>query len=214
MLVSVRDLMVYMDISFSNRQQDAAEFVLAGLQSELEAYLRRPIEPVEFVEEHRIDSGYTGVPMSSFLSVDKPWETSFNIGNTVSTTVYAQPPTTIYLRNTPIVEVSEVKVKPLYGEEVVLESAQQYVTRRYGIDYYYASSDDLVTITYTAGLDGESIPVFKLMILRAATREVQNMHDDVVGIKDLNTRNVAPLTTGFLDTELAALRRYRRVRVA
>ena len=214
MLVSVRDLMVYMDISFSNRQQDAAEFVLAGLQSELEAYLRRPIEPMEFVEEHRIDSGYTGVPMSSFLSVDKPCETSFNIGNTVSTTVYAQPPTTIYLRNTPIVEVSEVKVKPLYGDEVVLEPEQQYVTRRYGIDYYYASSDDLVTVTYTAGLDGESIPVFKLMILRAATREVQNMHDDVVGIKDLNTRNVAPLMTGFLDTELAALRRYRRVRVA
>ena len=28
--------------------------------------------------------------------------------------------------------------------------------------------------------------IFKLMILRAATREMQNMHDDVVGVKDLN----------------------------
>jgi hypothetical protein len=52
------------------------------------------------------------------------------------------------------------------------------------------------------------------MILRAATREMQNMHDDVIGIKDLESRNVAPLDTGFTDRELAALRRYRRIRVA
>jgi hypothetical protein len=56
--------------------------------------------------------------------------------------------------------------------------------------------------------------MFKLMILRAATREMQNMHDDVVGVKDLNTRNVAPLETGFSDRELASVRKYRRVRVA
>jgi len=75
-------------------------------------------------------------------------------------------------------------------------------------------ANDVVTITYTAGLDGDNIPAFKLMILRAATREMQNMHDDVVGVKDLNTRNVAPLETGFTDRELMALKRYRRVRVA
>jgi hypothetical protein len=71
-----------------------------------------------------------------------------------------------------------------------------------------------VTVNYTAGLDGENIKMFKLMILRAATREMQNMHDDVVGVKDLNTRNVAPLETGFSDRELASVRKYRRVRVA
>ncbi len=42
MLVSVQDLVTYMDISLSLRQQDAADIVLSGLQSELEAYLRRP----------------------------------------------------------------------------------------------------------------------------------------------------------------------------
>jgi len=52
------------------------------------------------------------------------------------------------------------------------------------------------------------------MILRAATREMQNMHDDVVGIKDLEPRNVAPMETGFSERELLALKRYRRVRVA
>jgi hypothetical protein len=52
------------------------------------------------------------------------------------------------------------------------------------------------------------------MILRAAAREVQNMHDDVVGLKDLNTRNVAPLETGFLEKELAAMKSYKRRRIA
>jgi hypothetical protein len=56
--------------------------------------------------------------------------------------------------------------------------------------------------------------MFKLLILRAASREMQNMHDDVVGLKDLTTRNVGPLVTGFLDTELMSLRKYRRSRVA
>jgi hypothetical protein len=69
-------------------------------------------------------------------------------------------------------------------------------------------------VTYTAGLDGTNIPVFKLMILRAATREMQNMHDDVVGIKDLESRNVAPMQTGFLETELVALKKFRRNRIA
>jgi hypothetical protein len=82
------------------------------------------------------------------------------------------------------------------------------------VDYFYGFENDVVTITYTAGLDGGTVPLFKLLILRAATREMQNMHDDVVGVKDLNTRNVAPLVTGFLDSELASVRRYRRVRVA
>jgi hypothetical protein len=42
---------------------------------------------------------------------------------------------------------------------------------------------------------------------------MQNMHDDVVGVKDLNTRNVAPLETGFTERELMSVKRYRRRRV-
>ena len=56
--------------------------------------------------------------------------------------------------------------------------------------------------------------MFKSLILRAATREMQNMHDDVVGVKDLNTRNVAPLETGFTDRELKAVKSYKRHKVA
>ena len=56
--------------------------------------------------------------------------------------------------------------------------------------------------------------MFKLMILRAATREMQNMHDDVVGVKDLNPRGVAVAETGFLEKELMMVKRYRRNRIA
>lgn len=214
MIVSVNDIKTYMDIRLSARQEDAAEMILAGLQSELEAYLNRPVEISEFEEEHRLDNRHIGVPMGSFLTVkNNTYSDAFYETNAVDYTTWASPPPTIYLRNTPIVSVQEVKVKPIFGQEKVLEPERDYVVRRYGIDYYYGYADDLVTITYTAGLDGSSIPMMKLTILRAASREMQNMHDDVVGIKDLNTRNVGPLVTGFLDTELAALRRYRRVQI-
>lgn len=214
MIVSVNDIKTYMDIRLSARQEDAAEMILAGLQSELEAFLKRPIEVAEFEEEHRLDAAHTGVPMGTFLTAnDNTYNSSFTTSPRNDMTTWATPPPAIYFKNTPIVSILEVKVKPLFGEEKVLVEETDYIPRKYGIDYYYGYSDDLITVTYTAGLDGASIPAMKLMILRAASREMQNMHDDVVAVKDLNTRNTGPLVTGFLDTELASLRKYRRVQV-
>jgi hypothetical protein len=89
-----------------------------------------------------------------------------------------------------------------------------YTVRRYGIDVYNMVADDILTVTYEAGLDGEAIPVFKLLILRAATREMQNMHDDVVGVKDLNPRGVAPMETGFTERELLSVKKHKRIRIA
>jgi hypothetical protein len=212
MIVSVNDIKTYMDIRLSARQEDAAEMILAGLQSELEAFLRRPIEVAEFEEEHRLDSTHTGVPMGTFLTAnDNTYNSSFTTSPRNDMTTWATPPPSIYFRNTPIVSIIEVKVKPLFGAEKILVEETDYIPRKYGIDYYYGYSDDLITVTYTAGLDGTSIPALKLMILRAASREMQNMHDDVVAVKDLNTRNTGPLVTGFLDSELASLRKYRRI---
>ncbi len=214
MLVSIFDIKTYMDISLTARQEDAATMILAGLQSELEGYLRRPIEVSEYTEEHRLTSSHTGIPMSTFLTAnDNTYNYGFETSPRYDMTTWASPPPAIYFKNTPISSISEVKVKPLFGEERVLEEETDYVTRPYGIDYYYGYADDLITVTYEAGLDGSAIPVFKLMILRAASREMQNMHDDVVSVKDLNTRNTGPLVTGFLDSELMAVRKYRRVRV-
>lgn len=286
MLVTINDLVTYMDITLSLRQQDAAEFVLEGLQSELETYLRRPIEVQEFVERHVMPYDHVGMPTSSFF-----YNTSLD--TTMNPLTYSQPSPTIYLRNTPVSSVNYVKIintstagsymSEAIDREATITSATQsgtnvtftasghgftrgqhvtisgvtpsefnlvskeitavtsssftvgniteslgtyvsggsasafgfdYTVRRFGVDVYRGFANDVFEISYNAGLDGSEIAIFKLMILRAATREMQNMHDDVVGIKDLESRNVAPLDTGFTDRELASLRRYRRNRVS
>ena len=286
MLVSINDLVTYMDISFSLRQQDAAELVLSGLQSEMEAFLRRPVEVDEFTETHIIPSYFQGVPATSFF-YDSSLDTTGNVLN------YIQPSVVLSLRNTPVVSISQVRIKSLgeagtnLGEALKREAAitaaartgtsvtytaaahkftigqrvsvenmapsgynvsgkeitavttnsftvgdmssslgvttdatgtatavgNDYTVQRYGLEMYRGFPNDVVEVTYTGGLDGENLSLFKLFILRAATREMQNMNDDVVGVKDLNPRNVAPLETGFTEKELLALRRYRRRRI-
>jgi len=207
MLVSVDELVTYMDIRFTERQKDAAGLVLAGLQAELEGYLQRPIEVQTFVDEVRLESNHVGVPMTSFF-----YNTSLD--TTMSPITYTQPPQTVYLRHAPVVEVTEVTLTPLFASAVTLQPEIDYVVRRYGIDCFRGYANELITVEYTAGLAGPELDLFKLLILRAATREMQNMHDDVVGVKDLESRNVAPLETGFLEKELMSVKRYRRVRIS
>jgi hypothetical protein len=284
MLVSVAELKTYMDISLSLRQEDAADLILGGLQSELESYLRRPIEPIEFVNEvHVLESDHIGLPLGSTFYNEGYQQTDINPNGIVT---YSTPPPTIYLRNSPVVSVKSVIVGNLSTDGLLLGEAikrtavitravvytatndftvgqtvdiqgmsyaalnldlkvisavtsttftvsqsgltagtynqtgsadargSDYTVRRYGIDFYRGYANDRVTVTYTAGLDGENIKMFKLMILRAATREMQNMHDDVVGVKDLNPRGVAVAETGFLEKELMMVKRYRRNRIA
>jgi len=285
MLVTTSELQTYMDIRFGLRQIDASEIVLAGLQSELEGFLRRPVEVSEFVEEHVIPSYFQGVPATSFF-YDQSLDTTDSGIN------YIQPSVVLNLRNTPVVTVNKVKIQSLADSGTNLAEAKQrtatitaatqsstnvtfsasahkftigqlvtitnvtpsayntarktitattsnsftvgeyapglpvyssggtavatgndYTVHRYGLELYRGFPNDIVEVTYTGGLDGEAIQMFKLFILRAATREMQNMHDDVVGVKDLTTRNVAPLETGFTERELLALRRWRRRRI-
>ena len=206
MLVSIDELTAYMDIKFSNRQQRAAEFVLTGLQSELESYLRRPIEIATFTEEHVIPPDFVGLPGSSHMydaSLDTTGRMPF----------YTFPAVTVYARNSPIISVASVYITQGTGPSFQISENTEFIVHRYGLDLYRAGPNDSVTFTYTAGLDGDALPVFRLLILRAASREMQNMHDDVVGLKDLETRNVAPLTTGFTPEELQSVRRWRRIRI-
>lgn len=285
MLVSVAELKTYMDISLTARQEDACEMILLGLQSEMEAYLGRPVEQDEFTEEHVIPTYFQGVPATSFF-YDSSLDTT---GDTMN---YIQPSQLISLRNSPVVSVKSVSIRNLASSAVYLGEAIQrdatitgasisgdyvtfsatndftvgqwvdvddvtpsslniafaqitsvasdgssftvkksgvsgtyssggraratgndYTVHRYGIELYRGFPNDLVTVVYSGGLDGSQIRMLKIMILRAATREMQNMHDDTVGMKDLTTRNVAPLETGFLEKELNAIKAYRRRRI-
>jgi hypothetical protein len=284
-LVEVRDLKTYMDISLTQRQEDAVLDILDGLQSELEAYLGRPLSQEEVTEEHVIPSYFQGVPATSFFY-------DHSLDTTDSGINYIQPSQIIYTKNTPISNVKKVSIRNLSTlstnlAEAIMRTAQitsasvsgssiiftanndftvgqrvtvseinpstfqisarevtsvtpttftigdaagaggsyvsgglatatgnDYTVHKYGVELYRGFPNDVVSITYTGGLDGSAVKMFKIMILRAAAREVQNMHDDVVGLKDLNTRNVAPLETGFLEKELMAMKSYKRRRIA
>lgn len=209
MIVSATELERYMDIKLTNRQLHAAEYVLEGLQSEIESYLRRPIEVNSFSEIYNVESNHYLVPNTSFFynySLDK---TQQNIED-------LQPPYTLYLKNSPVLAVESLTAASSRPGSTIqtLVNGLDFVVRKYGVDIYRVFSNDTINITYTAGVDGPQIKMFKLLILRAASREMQNMHDDVVGIKDLETRNTAPLVTGFTAEELSSMKRWRRYRVS
>lgn len=204
MLVTTDELATYMDVTrFTNRQEEAAELVLAGLQSELETLLRRPIEPVEDeVEYHTIPEDYLASrALYSALSDDF--------------LPTPAPPYTLSLRNGPVTVVTSVRFKPSPSIKDTdpwysLVNGTDYTIRRWGLDLYRVAANDLVEVTYTGGLDGQAIPVLKISILRAAAREMTNQVDDVVGLKDLQTNDVPRKQTGFMEEEIKMLQRWKR----
>ena len=207
-LVTVGELTDYMDITFTNTQERAALMVLEGLQMELETYLRRPVEVMTFREDYVVPHDYQPT------SFQPPWSDSGD-DLTDQPSSWSMLESFIYpVKNSPIVGVTSVTSTTPKGDATTLTEGTDFVVRRFGIEFFSGVGADMtLSIVYKAGLDGTDIPYFKLLILRAATREMQNMHDDTIGIKDLETRNVAPLETGFTDAELLRVKRYKRQRV-
>ena len=210
-LATVADLKKYMDITFSNTQEEAAQMILTGLEADLEHYIGRPVTAASFSETYVAEANYTGSSAYSFFY-------DYNIDRTLTTvTDVTKPPYVVYTRQTPIVSVASVTVQGQTDSSATTQTVgNDYVVRRYGIDMFRVNDNDKIVINYTAGLDStaDNTSALKLVILRAASREVQNLHDDVVGMKDLTTRNVAPVETGFTMEELNSVKRWRRVRVA
>ncbi len=210
-LATVADLKKYMDITFSNTQEEAAQMILTGLEADLEHYIGRPVTAASFSETYVAEANYTGSSAYSFFY-------DYNIDRTLTTvTDVTKPPYVLYTRQTPIVSVASVTVQGQTDSSATTQTVgNDYVVRRYGIDMFRVNDNDKIVINYTAGLDStaDNTSALKLVILRAASREVQNLHDDVVGMKDLTTRNVAPVETGFTMEELNSVKRWRRVRVA
>ena len=210
-LATVADLKKYMDITFSNTQEEAAQMILTGLEADLEHYIGRPVTAASFSETYVAEANYTGSSAYSFFY-------DYNIDRTLTTvTDVTKPPYVVYTRQTPIVSVASVTVQGQTDSSATTQTVgNDYVVRRYGIDMFRVNDNDKIVINYTAGLDStaDNTSALKLVILRAASREVQNLHDDVVGMKDLTTRNVAPVETGFTPEELNSVKRWRRVRGA
>ena len=207
-LVTVDDIVTYMDISLTNRQEDAAGMILEGLESDLELYLGRPITKRDFTETHVVPSSHVASPTGSYLS------------SGISGNQYlSQSPSilnryVVYLKNSPVHSVASLTLtgSSASATTITLTEGTDFVVHSYGVEVPAAYANDKVAVAYNAGLDGADVRAFRTIILRAASREMQNMHDDVLGIKDLETRNVGPLDTGFSETELRSVKRHRRVK--
>jgi hypothetical protein len=207
MLATTYDLANYMDLRFDNRQTDAAEMILAGVQGEIEAYLRRPIEPTTYTEVYIVPEDYLTISAQAYF-----YDRSLDKVGTIEPLV--QPPFQLHLNNSPVSAVTQVRLKgrldPNYR---VLVEGRDYIATKWGIDTWVAWQHDRIEVTYTAGLNGSNLPYLKLMILRVASREMENQTDDVVGLKNLETREVRSESVGLTDADRAGLKRYRRIQV-
>ena len=120
------------------------------------------------------------------------------------------PPYMLSLRNSPVVSVQSVVLIPMANPAgtFTLVNGTHYVVRRWGLDVFAAGRNDTLTVTYTAGLPENHL--VRQIILRAASREMQNMTDDVLGLKDFQNRGATVADIGLTDADRKALRRLRR----
>lgn len=205
-LVTVQELRdFYMGLSdMTDNVETGCRIILEGLQSELEAYLGRPVERRFFVETYQVGAGEPSWPQGSQAILD-------DFANLFPSKYI------LYLKQSPIYSVTSVTLLAQgdeVGEEETLVEGDDYTVLPFGLEMSAATAYDQITVTYEAGLDGSQIPAIKTLVLRAAAREAQNMYDDTVGIKDLNPRGVAVAQTGFTPEELKSIRRWRRIRIA
>lgn len=205
MLVQPSELSLYMDHRFDNRMSDIAEIVLAGVQSEIETHLRRPIEVDEYDEEYVVPEDYLLISSSAYFydrSINADYDSLAHV---------VQPPFQLHLRNAPVAGVSLVRLKGrLDTTWRTLVVGRDYQVTRWGVDIWSAFQYDTINVVYTAGLDGTKIPYLKLVILRVAAREMQTRVDDVVGIKEMQTNEAVPVNIGLTEEEKTALKRWKR----
>ena len=203
MLVSVAELAAYMDRSLTNRQEDNATTVLQGVQAEVEVELNRPVEVREFVEDYIVEDTYSPIWSSSYF-YDRTLDRADGLSR------YVMPPYMLSLRNSPVVSVQSVVLIPMANPAgtFTLVNGTHYVVRRWGLDVFAAGRNDTLTVTYTAGLPENNL--VRQVILRAAAREMQNMTDDVLGLKDFQNRGATVADIGLTDADRKALRRLRR----
>ena len=146
--VTPDDLLTYLGKTTfpgGNAQEDAAQMVLDGLQGEIEAYLGRPIEVRNFVEEYPVDP-----------SVDEP---DLVLRQTPVSTLNEVTEVTVYGQST-----TETVVDPAYYTKA-LWGVQ-------GLIYYTPTFPFVVRVDYDAGLD-LTLPEhagIKLAILKAAAK--------------------------------------------
>lgn len=202
-LVTPEDLARYMSgIRMNDEQKQSAEDILAGVQSELEDHINRPLEPVRSRELVRVDrSGYVNVrhtPVHAVLRIQ-------DYGSTLPSR-----PTDVVDNYAP--EVSDalplVDYAPVNnGQDMIVPGGVRYGTPGgYVLIEYLSGSTEFVR---------RALPKVKLAIMRVAAREFDAMHNDSVRVRGGSTESTPPPEKiGWTDEEKAAFDRLRRRVVA
>ena len=193
-LVTVDELIEYMsDIRLTQNQRVAAQYVIDGVQQELENYLNRPVEPVLVREVGYADrDGIVNVsvtPVHEVRSVERM---------DVTPTTYE-----------PVIE----PIDPDEFDRVVdyLPSTANAMTAVPG-GIYTGSTGVWFSVVYVGGYKGYVDAALKLAIMRVAARERTNNHDDALSIKTdfAQEPNVPPIQIGWTQDELKKWDRLRR----
>lgn len=202
-LVSPEELARHMSgIRMNSEQTLSAEGILAGVQSELEDHLNRPLEPMRSRELVRVDrNGYVNVrntPVHAVLRIQ-------DYGSTLPV-----PPSGVVPNYTPTLS----DALPLVDYAPVNNGAHLIVPG--GVKY--GTPNGYVLIEYLAGGTEfilRRLPAIKLAILRVAAREFDAMHNDSMRIRGGSTEATpAPTEVGWTEAELKSFDRLRRRVVA
>lgn len=202
-LVTPEDLARHMSgIRMNETQRESAADILAGVQSELEEYISRPLEPVRSREVVRVDrSGFVNVrnvPIHAVLRIQ-------DYGSSLPTR-----PTNVI----PNYDPETSKDLPLVDYAPVNNGASMIVPG--GVKF--GTPGNYVLIEYLAGgteFVRRRLPAVKLAIMRVAAREYDAMHNDSMRVRGGSTEATPPPTEiGWTDDELKAFDRLRRRIVA
>lgn len=179
-LVTPEDLARYMSgIRMNEEQKRSAEDILAGVQSDLEDYINRPLEPMRSRELVRVDrSGYVNVrhtPVHAVLRVQDygstlPSRPDGVVGNYVPEESDALP----------LVDYAPVD----NGANMIVPGGVKYGT-----------PNGYVLIEYLSGMSAlvvRALPKVKLAIMRVAAREFDAMHNDSVRVRGGSTEATPP----------------------
>lgn len=211
MLVSVDELINYMSEStFSSSQREKATGVLAGVQAELEDYLKRPVELVQIRELLRSDvDGIVNVSVSPVVKVvgfsiarpDQTWTTPPVEGDSP----YVPPP---MVRDPDLSTEARLidRVGPSWGSPEIVAGG----IKVNGKNMPYV-------VEYIGGYDGNLDSSLKTAIMRVAAREMERDTDDTLTLRagDAEMANESDdRQKGWTEDELKRFDRIRRRVVA
>lgn len=202
-LVTPQDLSRYMSgIRMNSAQEESARDILAGVQSALEDYLNRPLEPIRSRELVRVDrSGYVNVrhtPVHAVLRVQ-------DYGSTLPARPEGLVPNYVpeASESLPLTDYAPVN----NGQDMIVPGGVKYGTPNgYVLIEYLAGGTAFVT---------RKLPAIKLAIMRVAAREFDAMHNDSVRVRGGSTESTPqPQQIGWTPEEKKEFDRLRRRVVA